>query len=149
MKFLKRYSTILFISFLLFLIIINIFKPIFNARELIFPYAITKFDMISKFPKVWFYIKLIYCISCFFNIFLAVNSIYKFFLIKKSNKENINKIETNINFENFKLFLGNNTVTKNKIYIPEKGLYQNILITGTIGSRKNLILYVPFLKSIH
>ena len=135
MKSLKHYSIILFISFLIFLIIISILKPIFKAQELVFPYDVTKFDITSKFPKPWFYIKLIYCISCFFNLFLCVNSISKFLLIRNSKKKNKQNIETNINLGNFNLFLGTNSINQNKIYIPEKGLYQNILITGTIGSR--------------
>ncbi len=136
MKFLKHYFVVLFISFLIFLIIINIFKPIFYAKELLFPYAITKFDIISKFPKTWSYIKHIYCISCFFNLFLAINSIFKFIVLKFKNKHNLNIFApTTINYGNFSIFLGTNSINQNKIFISEKGLYQNILITGTIGSR--------------
>ena len=134
MKILKHYSIILFISFLLFLIIISIFRPIFKAQELIFPYAINQFDIISKFPKIWFYIKITYCITCFFNIFLAINSIFKFILIKKSKKKKRKKSNNNYDLGNFNLLLGTDS-SNNNIYIPEKGLYQNILITGTIGSR--------------
>ena len=148
MKILKHYSIVLFISFLLFLIIINIFSPIFKAQELIFPYAVTPFDIISKFPKSWFYIKLIYCITCFFNLFLGVNSISKFFLIRTLKKKNNQNAETNIDFGSFNLLLGTDSINQNKIYIPEKGLYQNILITGTIGSRQNFIMYVSYIKSI-
>ena len=36
----------------------------------------------------------------------------------------------------------------NKIYIPEKGLYQNILITGTIGSGKTSSALYPFTKQL-
>ena len=36
---------------------------------------------------------------------------------------------------NFRLLIGTNSITQEKIFIPEKGLYQNILVTGTIGSR--------------
>lgn len=144
MDFLKHQSIILFISFLLFLIIINIFKPIFNAQELIFPYAVNKFDIVSKFPTCWFYIKLSYCISLFFNLFLAINSIFKFILIKyiHKSKKTSNK-KTCVESNTFNLLIGTNYTNQEKIYIAEKGLYQNLLITGTIGSRKNCVLYVP------
>lgn len=135
MKFVKRYCLVLFISFLLFLIIINIFRPIFTAQHLIFPYAISKFDIISKFPKTWFYIKIIYCITSFFNLFLAINSIFKFILIRKSKTKNKNKSKKDIDPGKFSLLLGTDSITQQEFYIPEKGLYQNILITGTIGSR--------------
>lgn len=148
MRFLKHYSIVLFISFLLFLIIINIFKPIFTSQELIFPYAITKFDITSKFPKTWFYIKITYCITCFFNLFLIVNLIFNFLQTRKSKTKNKSNSEVNIDFGNFNLLLGTNSINQNKIYIPEKGLYQNILITGTIGSRKNRFLYVSYVKPI-
>ena len=149
MKILKHYSVVLFISFLIFLIIISILKPIFTAQELIFPYSIKKFDIISKFSKTWYYIKLIYCITCFFNLFLAVNSIFKFILIKGSKTKKKNKSKKNIDFGNFNLLLGIDSINQNKICIPEKGMYQNILITGTIGSRKNCFLYVSIFKSIN
>ena len=134
MKFLKHYSIVLFISFLLFLIIISIFKPIFTAQELIFPYSVTKFDIILKYPKIWFYIKVIYSITCFLNLFLAVNSIFKFILIKKPKKKKEHIPKINFNSGEFNLLLGTDLL-HNNIYISEKGLYQNILITGTIGSR--------------
>ena len=149
MKILKHYSIVLFISFLIFLIIINILKPIFTAQELIFPYSIKKFDIISKFPKTWYYIKFIYCITCFFNLFLSVNSIFNFILIKSSKLKKKKKCKKNVDFGNFNLFLGTDSINKNKIHIPEKGMYQNILITGTIGSRKNCFLYVSLFKSIN
>ena len=142
MKILKHYSIVLFISFLLFLIIINIFKPIFNAQELIFPYAVTKFDIVLKYPKIWLYIKIIYCITCFLNLFLTINSIFKFILIKHTrNHKKAIKNNTFIDSNNFNILLGTDP-SNNNVYIPEKGLYQNILITGTIGSRKNRFMYV-------
>lgn len=135
MKKIKHLLIVLFISLFIFLIIISIFRPIFIAKELIFPYAIHPFDIISKFPIVWKYLKIIYLISCFFNLFLAVNSISKFILIKFPKKDKkIIKNDLQNQESNFDLLLGTSNLN-NKIYIPEKGLYQNILVTGTIGSR--------------
>ena len=143
-----HFSIVLFISFFLFLIIINIFKFIFFAKELIFPYSVSKFDIISKFPKTWYYIKLIYLISCFFNLYLFINSIFKYILIKKSKIKKVKKPVADIDLGNCNLLLGKNSITQNKVYIPEKGLYQNILITGTIGSRKNRFLYVSIYETV-
>ena len=152
MKKIKHFFIVFFISFLIFLIIISILKPIFITKELIFPYAINPFDIISKYPILWKYIKIIYCITCFFNVFLFINSISKFILIKLNNKSNILKKEKPKIYENtssnFKLLLGIDNL-KNNIYILEKGLYQNILITGTIGSRKNCFLHVPIFKPVN
>ena len=98
---------------------------------------------------MWFYIKFIYLITCFFNLLIFVNSVFKYLLIKGSKSKKENQIDTNIDVGNFHLFLGHNSINQKKVYIPEKGLYQNILITGTIGSRKNRFLYVSHFTSIN
>ena len=40
------------------------------------------------------------------------------------------------NLPQLNLFIGNTENNKNAIYLPEKSLYQNVLITGTIGTGK-------------
>jgi len=135
LNFLKHYSIVLFISFLIFLIIINIFREIFTAQNLIFPYAINQFDIVTSYPNLWSYIKISYCISCFFNLFLCINSIFKFIQIKYSKNKKTNNKKIKKDCGSFNLLLGTNFTNQDKIYIPERGLYQNILITGTIGSR--------------
>ena len=47
----------------------------------------------------------------------------------------------------FSLLIGNDE-KNNKIFIPEKGLYQNILVTGTIGSGKTSSALYPFTKQL-
>ena len=49
---------------------------------------------------------------------------------------------------NFSLLIGKEFSSQKEIYIPEKGLYQNILVTGTIGSRQNEFCYVSIIKPI-
>lgn len=122
---------------MLFLINIYIFYPILNSSDLIFPYAIHKFNIVKQYPTVWNLIKMVYYISSYTSILIIVNSILTFrkkSIVKREKQgKTINKnIENELN-----LFVGYNSITQQKIYIPEKSLYQNILITGTIGSRKN------------
>ena len=76
---------------------------------------------ISKFPKL-------ILLNSFFSI-IALN--LKIPVYKKV-KLNRPLFSSKIN-----LLLGKNSCTEEKIYITEKSLYQNILITGTIGSRQN------------
>ena len=45
------------------------------------------------------------------------------------------------------LLIGEN-LSHNKIYIPESGLYQNFLVTGTIGSGKTSSAMYPFTKQL-
>ena len=47
-----------------------------------------------------------------------------------------------------KLLIGKNMKTEELIYLPEKSLYQNILITGTIGTGKTSSAMYPFTKQL-
>ena len=46
------------------------------------------------------------------------------------------------------LLIGENANTRELIYLPEKSLYQNILITGTIGTGKTSSAMYPFTKQL-
>ena len=125
-KYIKLFC--LFSCFLLYFFMKYLFFPIFNCSTLIFPYAINPFDIVNKYPKAWQNIKLTYLLNSFFSI-IALN--LKIPVYKKV-KLNRPLFSSKIN-----LLLGKNSCTEEKIYITEKSLYQNILITGTIGSRQN------------
>ena len=47
-----------------------------------------------------------------------------------------------------KLLIGKNAKTEELIYLPEKSLYQNIFITGTIGTGKTSSAMYPFTKQL-
>lgn len=71
------------------------------------------------------------------------NSLLTLFYDKKSNN-----LEKNIiNKNNLQLLIGLNS-ENNSVFIPEKGLYQNILVTGTIGSGKTSSAMYPFTKQL-
>lgn len=71
------------------------------------------------------------------------NSLLTLFYDKKNNN-----LEKNIiNKNNLQLFIGLNS-ENNSVFIPEKGLYQNILVTGTIGSGKTSSAMYPFTKQL-
>ncbi len=46
------------------------------------------------------------------------------------------------------LFIGRNDSNNSSVTIPEKGLYQNILITGTIGTGKTSSAMYPFVEQL-
>lgn len=125
------------ISFLFFLINIYVFSPILTATTLIFPYSVHSFDIIGLYPRVWKTIKLIYYITSYISLFLITNSLLSFKkrILKKEFKSKKHNFKEPISGLN--LFLGYNSLTNQKVYILEKSLYQNILVTGTIGSREN------------
>ena len=51
-------------------------------------------------------------------------------------------------YYSLQLLVGFDKTTKSNIYIPENGLYQNFLITGTIGSGKTSSAMYPFTEQI-
>jgi len=150
LKFLKTKFIVFLLSLLFSTLFLLFFKPILTTYSLIFPYSVHPFDIAKDYPKIWLYIKLIYCFNLFITIFLIFNSISVHF---KFNKANIKKKyfkNNSVDIQNansFNLLIGTNPINNEEIYIPEKGLYQNILVTGTIGSRKNKFCDVPASKS--
>lgn len=126
-----------------------IFEPIFTAESLIFPYAVHPFDIVSLYPETWNLIKNLYIIMFLisYNIFLIKISrgIYKKVPkknFKSNSKKQKNKIDSSLN-----LIIGT-TDSGELIEINESGLYQNIFITGTIGSGKTSSAMYPFTKQL-
>ena len=151
--------------FLLFCSFFNfkIFRPIYEATEVIIPYGIHPFDICTKNPELWQIIKITYIFTSSISFFLIGHFVYTRIILKliqflkniKSNsieKNNKNKIANkNMKSNNFKksLFLKvGKDENKNIVYIPESGLYQNFLITGTIGSGKTSSAMYPFTRQL-
>lgn len=75
---------------------------------------------------------------------------------KNKITKNRKKLKNNINIINFdekyekklEICVGKIPEINEKIYIPEKGLYQNILITGTIGTGKTSSAMYPFTEQL-
>ena len=136
------------------------FKPIYEANEIIIPYGFHPFDLCSKNMELWQFIKNSYIFIFIFSNFIISSLIYNRFLSKiinflntsKSNISNKKKIKVNSHSKNFinslNLLIGFDKISKSNIYIPEKGLYQNFLITGTIGSGKTSSAMYPFTKQL-
>ena len=163
-----------FILFYLLLIIITlgitliIFIPIFKTNSLIFPYALNEFDICKTYPDTWKIIKKIYIITAFISYSLLI---YRFliktnFWKKTSNQKEYKILEKQtklVNLKNNSNFIKNSenkitnkeklslivgTNNNNFVRIEENGLYQNILITGTIGSGKTSSAMYPFTKQL-
>lgn len=149
MKFVKKNIIVLFISVLLFLIILYIFRPIFTATNLIFPYSVSKFDIVLEYPIVWKYIKITYCVNCFITVYILINSLQKFLSINKIEIHKKQKTETIVVDNHLNMLLGTNEYNNQNIFISEKSLYQNVLVTGTIGSRKDCLCNVSYTKTIN
>lgn len=150
LKFLKTKFFILLFSIFISIICLIIFKPILTAEDVIFPYSIHPFNISKSYPASWLYIKILYCSNLFIVNFLFINSISSFLKINKKSKIINNSQTENIeHVDAVKLLVGTNSYNKEKVFINEKGLYQNILVTGTIGSRKNEFCNVSFFKATY
>lgn len=130
------------------LIIYHIFKPIFTANHLIFPYAIHPFDIVSVYPNTWILLKKIYFLTFLFSYFILFNKIFNLISLKipKPSKK-ILYLEKTKSSNELSLLVGFSDNIP--IFINEKGLYQNILITGTIGTGKTSSAMYPFTRSIN
>ena len=146
--------------FLLIFFIINyfIFSPIYKSNSLSINYGLHTYDICIEQHELWHSIKNIFFISELFNLIIISNLLFSKLINYSNNKNNkilkflINKKEKpitppKINSNNLQLFIGND-VNNNNIYIPEKGLYQNMIITGTIGSGKTSSAMYPFTKQL-
>ena len=145
------YIKFIFISITVFIIVIFnflIFSPIFHLNS----YSFLIFEK-EYTIDAWLLsnIKKIYIVSVIFLWSVISASIFKhlkpspyFFL----NDENTQESSQRQNQNEISLTLGINTETSLPAVIPEKGLYQNILVTGTIGTGKTSSAMYPFVDQL-
>ena len=123
-----------------------LFKPIFFGQLLNIKSNFKLFNFILEDYKLWHYFKLLYFISHCFSSIIFFNYIYSkffknFFELKNHNKQ----VFTNTFHLN--LLVGKD-LNNYPVYIPEKSLYQNILVTGGIGTGKTASAMYPFTKQL-
>ena len=145
MIFIKRILFSFFCIFIVFLLYWHIFKPIYLADTVLFPYAIHPFNLCEEQPILWNIIKvtsLIFFLFSHFTIYFSISQKIFFQKVKKDKNEKSPMVSHTLS-----LFLGYNNL-HDMITIPEKSLYQNILITGTIGTGKTSSAMYPFTKQL-
>ena len=129
------------------LIFLNLFYSVFNSEEVIITYGIKTLNIVSEYPKIWYYLKVTYIISFIFSNIIYINYFYskisKIFFKKKIKKE-----KYLIKSDKLNLLIGNDEKTGKNIYVQESGLYQNFLITGTIGTGKTSSAMYPFTEQL-
>lgn len=149
MKYLTKHILFIFIlSTLLCFFIIQFFYPIFSSSSIIIPYSFHPFDICKKAPDAWYILKIVYIVFSYISCLIISNSIFmKFFNKLKKTKKNV-KDTIYMNTNELNLYIGNDFLSKDKVFIPEKGLFQNILVTGTIGSGKTSSFMYPITKQL-
>lgn len=143
----KRFLFIIVCSLLFSLLLILILLPIFTSNSIIIPYSLFPYDICKKFPEAWLLIKKFYLLFLFFSNIIIFNSISLYFFNSKDIFKSNPQKNMVINSNNLYLYIGIDE-NNNPVTIPESGLYQNILITGTIGSGKTSSAMYPFTKQL-
>lgn len=114
-----------------------IFIPIYKTNNLIIPYAIHPFNICIEYPIWWKNIKIIFIITYVISNIIIANTIYSLIKRNVSQKNKQEKINNKqLSTSELTLYVGKNE-QQQLIYIPEKGLYQNILITRNNRKWKN------------
>lgn len=123
------------------------FLPLYKAKEIIVSFGLHPFDICCNNPSLWNFLKISFIFFYTFSNFIIINSlILRFKLFEKpSLKSSIQNIPTKSNLQ---LLIGKDSQTNQKIYIPESGLYQNFIITGTIGTGKTSSAMYPFTEQL-
>ena len=131
-------------SILVFSIIL--FKPILFTSPNLLVSNLKIFDFVIEDSTLWHNCKILYIVTLLFNSFVISNITYSKFLFKIFISTPLVQADT-INLNNINLLIGKDSNGK-PVYIPEKSLYQNILITGGIGTGKTASAMYPFTKQL-
>ena len=146
----KKLFFILFITlfFLLFYLEISFF---YSFLLVDFVYLDLGFEVFFIEGLLWQNIKILFVLFAFLSILIISMNIS--FSISNSrfiksifNKHKNNNLERDSN--SLQLVVGLNNESGKTLAIPEYGLFQNILITGTIGSGKTSSAMYPFTRQL-
>lgn len=141
----------IFIGFCLMIAILIgflLFKPIYLADSIIIPYSLHPYDICISYPLMWKNLKLYFILFYCMSTLLCSNCLYSILYKKVFKKRKVKKAPNIAVAQNsLSLFVGKNE-SDNLVFIPEKSLYQNIFISGTIGSGKTSSCMYPFTKQL-
>ena len=145
-----------FFIFIFYLIFINFFfRDILNSNNVILDLGFKRIDFQNEDPFLWikvrkvFHITNIFLFSVFF-IYTVIDQKKNIKKIKIKSKEQIKtkrSKESEITYNEISLSIGFNN-SKDLIYIEKNALFQNVLITGSIGSGKTQSAILPMTEQI-
>ena len=146
-KFKKAIFCAIFVT-ISFFIIILLFNPIFTANEIVIFYGIHPIDICNKNPILWKNIKILYFIFLLFSHMIYSDYLFELLNNKYTKKQEKQVIYNKADTSNLNLLIGYDFNNNEQIVLKESGLYQNFLITGTIGSGKTSSAMYPFTKQL-
>ncbi len=140
----KLYNKLVFIS--ITILIISLFH-IFIFYKTFFSDSYT-FSFINKPFFIsgisWKAFKITNLIALSISSFFLSSTVYSKWIIYSSTIRSLSHEQT----AGLTLELGKATDTEAPVFLPEKGLYQNILVTGTIGTGKTTSAMYPFTEQL-
>ncbi len=152
-KFIKKLILILFISLLINFFVFITFRKVFSTNQVLITFSIHPFDICEKYPYFWGEFKKTFIMTNIISSIIVSNLLSSKILYTSNKKKSTSIPLDTLNYsisennDSLSLLVGLDT-NNNKIYIPEKGLFQNILVTGTIGSGKTSSLLYPITKQL-
>ena len=147
LTFKKRLIFVLSFLLLYFSIYMLLFHSIYTSNNIMISFAIHPFNICSKYPYAWSNIKKLSLLFMIVSNLIISNSIFSFYFKKYSKySKKSNTLPTFYN-DGFHLKIGN-AINNTAIYLPLGGLFQNILVTGTIGTGKTSSAMYPFTEQL-
>ena len=119
------------------IILNNIFILHFGSYELNLP---------NKSPILWENVKLLFLIFSFLANLIIFNALIEQLLL--SFRHSSTHISKSSSLDSINLIIGQKSNSSETVFIPEKGLFQNILITGAIGSGKTSSAMYPITEQL-
>lgn len=120
---------------------ILLFRPIFFSNSIHINSHLTFFNILIHDRIMLKIIKYIFIVTHVLSNFIIFFSWFSFLISRNEVKQSKFKVPV------FGLLIGKD-MHDNKIYLSEKGLYQNILVTGSIGSGKTASAMYPFTNQL-
>ena len=129
----KRFIFVFFFILIFSIINVFLFFSIYLSNNINIFFAVHPFNICYKYPNGWKLIKNSYIIISFFYYLILANVLYSNLFRKNPKSSSQKNVFTLDPYFNLKIGLDG---SNNNVFLPLKGLFQNILITGTIGSGK-------------
>lgn len=141
----KRFIFVFFFILIFSIINVFLFFSIYLSNNINIFFAVHPFNICYKYPNGWNLIKNSYIIISFFYYLILANVLYPNLFRKNPKSSSQKNVFTLDPYFNLKIGLDS---SNNNVFLPLKGLFQNILITGTIGTGKTSSAMYPFTEQL-
>lgn len=122
---------------LIFLIAFTLFHNIYTSNSIIISFAVHPFNICERYPKAWFYIKIIYIFSLSISSIICINIIYSYIFSKKSVRE-----KEVVSVKSSGLSLKIHNFSNKNIVIPESRTLSKLFDNRNYWLWKNKLGYV-------